>query len=253
MPRGLPGEQSNSAKLTADQVAEIRVSSESTAQLARRYSVSWGAIYHIRTGRTWVPCPQDDLAGYHVPCQVPGLPEGTLALRLFNGGYAIIDAADAERVRGHCWYFQVGAGTKSGEIACIVPTSEGPEQLLLHRLITEAPPDQVVIYRDGNPFDNRRANLALISYSTKVQRSRLTKRNQSGYKGVYLHRKRAENGHPYPWMATIQKDRRQLYLGAYATAQEAALRYNQVAIELFGEFAFQNDISEATDERLVSR
>ena len=248
MPRALRGEQSNLAKLTADQVAEIRVSAEKTAQLARRYGVSWGTIAHIRTGRTWVPHPDEDLAKYQVPCHLPGIPEGALALRLFTGGYAIIDRADAERVGGHCWYFQRDARTNNGEIACMEPSPEGPQQLLLHRLIMEAPPDQVVIYRDGNPFDNRRTNLALISYNTKVQRSRLTNRNRSGYKGVYLHQKRAECGHSKPWMVTIGKDGRQLYLGAYATVKEAALRYNQVARELFGEFAFQNDVAETDCE-----
>ena len=47
------GEASNKAKLTADIVRHIRASSDTGADLARRYGVTETAISYIRKRRTW--------------------------------------------------------------------------------------------------------------------------------------------------------------------------------------------------------
>ena len=53
---GLPGERNPSAKLTEEQVAEVRrllVSGEPQRVIAAQYGVSRGAITKINRGRTW--------------------------------------------------------------------------------------------------------------------------------------------------------------------------------------------------------
>jgi hypothetical protein len=47
------GVKNGRAKLSSEQVAEIRQSLDSTASLARRFGVSWTAIKYIRAGRNW--------------------------------------------------------------------------------------------------------------------------------------------------------------------------------------------------------
>ena len=47
------GEKAAAAKLTAPDVLAIRSSTESTAALARRFSVSWSAVARVRDGSTW--------------------------------------------------------------------------------------------------------------------------------------------------------------------------------------------------------
>lgn len=47
------GEGHPKAKLTEDDVRQIRASSETTAELARRYGVTQPAIADIRKGKTW--------------------------------------------------------------------------------------------------------------------------------------------------------------------------------------------------------
>lgn len=47
------GEQNANAKLTADQVAEIRSSVESVVVLSKKYQVSKGHISGIRSGKKW--------------------------------------------------------------------------------------------------------------------------------------------------------------------------------------------------------
>lgn len=49
----LRGEQCHSAKLTEDAVRYIRASSERPIDLARMFSVNYGAVWAIKSGRTW--------------------------------------------------------------------------------------------------------------------------------------------------------------------------------------------------------
>ena len=51
--RSLSGERSPHAKLTAADAREIRASSETRAELARRYHVAESLIWAIVTGRAW--------------------------------------------------------------------------------------------------------------------------------------------------------------------------------------------------------
>lgn len=51
--RSARGERSGPAKLTEEQVREIRISKESSRSLCKKYGVSYGLIGHIRRGRVW--------------------------------------------------------------------------------------------------------------------------------------------------------------------------------------------------------
>lgn len=51
--RMVSGEQSHLSKFTAEQVREIRRSTEPQKVLAKRYGVWQGAISHIKCGRNW--------------------------------------------------------------------------------------------------------------------------------------------------------------------------------------------------------
>lgn len=54
------------------------------------------------------------------------------------------------------------------------------------------------------------------------------------YKGVF----KFEN----KYVASIVKDRKKHHIGLFKTEEEAAIAYNEKAIELFGEFAYLNEI-----------
>lgn len=46
-------QRGSAAKLTLDQVREVRASTEGTVALARRLGVERGAIYKVRSGKSW--------------------------------------------------------------------------------------------------------------------------------------------------------------------------------------------------------
>lgn len=242
MPRGLWGERHPWTRLTVEQVRAIRASTEPTYLLARRYGVGWSTIANIRLGKSWRHLDDTPAQEGLEPFVSPDLPEGVLALRLFDGSLARIDAADAPLVRGRYWFLSRGEfgppqviGSRKGD-----PTTDEP--IALHRLLLDAPLHMGVIYRDGDPLNCQRANLLLIPPNVVHHRTRLYKRNTSGYKGVSLHKRRLALGKP-PWRATLVVEKRQLHLGYFATAEEAAQRYNAAARDHYGDLAYQNPIN----------
>lgn len=106
----------------------------------------------------------------------------------------------------------------------------------LHRQLMN--PGQLhVDHINGNPKDNRKCNLRIVTRGQNMANSTKKSGNKSGYKGVTLHKGRY-------WAAGIMKDRKQIHIGYYPTAELAALAYNKKAIELHGEHAYQNTIVE---------
>lgn len=86
-----------------------------------------------------------------------------------------------------------------------------------------------VVYRDGNPLNCTRANLALATVAQRTATQRRT--NRSGYRGVYPH---GRNFHAQGWNG------QSVYLGSFATAVEAAVAYDAWAGATFGAHATLN-------------
>lgn len=99
-------------------------------------------------------------------------------------------------------------------------------------IIMQLLPNQelVVDHINRNPFDNRRSNLRII---TKLQNCyNKSPRYSYRYKGIH---KRGNK-----WKAHMVYRRKNVYIGYFNTAEEAARAYDTKAKELFGEFAYLN-------------
>ena len=94
--------------------------------------------------------------------------------------------------------------------------------------------DVVVDHINGNPFDNRRANLRIASKIQNHWNYRLSDRNTTGYKGIYKD-KQADKYH-----ARICENGKRHYLGVYNSPKEAALAYDVAARKYHGAFATLN-------------
>lgn len=94
---------------------------------------------------------------------------------------------------------------------------------------------------NGNTLDNQLENLRLCDRSHNAQNMRRIKAgHMSRYRGVCLKKGKTTK----PWVSQIEHNLKKEHLGYYATEEEAALRYNQRAIELFGNGAYINNIKE---------
>lgn len=134
-------------------------------------------------------------------------------------GYAIVDAEDAERCSTQKWHFSSGYIEASGGIR-------------LHHFITGKEERTDHINRDW--ADNRKNNLRQCTQQENLYNRPKNKR-KIGYKGVYKQKNR--------WCSKIMHNGIQYYLGLFLTEEEAAMAYNLKAQELFGEFAYLNEIS----------
>lgn len=163
----------------------------------------------------------------------------TKQIPLTQGKFAIVDDEDFERVNQFKWAAQ---RTPSDEKYWVAFRSIGTGgrrnkktvRVLMHRFILDAPKGKIVDHINGNPLDNRRSNMRLCTARESRCNTRVSRRNQSGYKGVHCCR-------PKPfYYAAIYINGKNKHFGHFRTPEEAARVYDEKAKEYFGEFAWLN-------------
>jgi hypothetical protein len=92
-------------------------------------------------------------------------------------------------------------------------------------------PDGLIDHINGDPFDNRIANLRLCDTSLNGANRGPTKLNTSGFKGVTWHKRCRK------WQAQIGVKGTHYFLGLFDDPAEAHAAYVAAAIKHFGEFA----------------
>lgn len=91
------------------------------------------------------------------------------------------------------------------------------------------PADKDIDHINGDPSDNRIANLRLASHSQNLANQKINKNNSTGFKGVIPSRKR--------FRARIRINRTVINLGVFDTPEAAHAEYFAKAQELYGQFA----------------
>lgn len=147
------------------------------------------------------------------------------------GRVALVDDADLCIAIGFQW--RAVRAAQQTERFYARATLRG-RNLYLHRLILAAPRHLTVDHANGDGLDNRRQNLRLASRSqNNANRTSLSK---SGFRGVYFWSGRFE-----AYIANPERgSKKNIRLGSFGTAEEAARAYDQAAVERFGEFARLN-------------
>jgi hypothetical protein len=92
-------------------------------------------------------------------------------------------------------------------------------------------PSGHIDHANGNPTDNRIANLRECTISQNLANARRRSDNTSGHKGVSWHKKNQN------WRVRIMTAKRYENVGSFGTKEEAIAAYANRAASLFGEFA----------------
>jgi hypothetical protein len=147
-------------------------------------------------------------------------------------GYAIVDS-DQSGLGIHKW----SLGANGYAIGCCY--IEGKKVYTsMHRLIMGVDSNHFIDHRNHNKLDNRLDNLRIATHSTN-QANKVSTGGSSKYKGVQrMKRVRTAD----LWRARIKVHGVWFYLGNHLTERDAALAYNEAAIQYFGEFALLNDV-----------
>jgi hypothetical protein len=128
-----------------------------------------------------------------------------------------------------------------------VSTRFGKKKTYLHRMLLDAPDGQRVDHRNGNPLDNRKANLRPATHQQNMFNRRKAqtygkKPTTSSFKGVSWDNSCGR------YKARIMKDRVNHYLGSFMDERSAHMAYARAAQEMFGEFAYTNLIYQDCEE-----
>lgn len=127
------------------------------------------------------------------------------------------DVAGSKRLNGYCSVHLDGRAYLSHRLAWLYMTGNWPTHHVDHI--------------NGDPLDNRFANIREASDTQNKQNSRTRKDNRSGIKGAFFHKQTRK------WASAIRLNGKSKYLGLFETAEDAHAAYCKAAKELYGEFA----------------
>ena len=123
--------------------------------------------------------------------------------------------------------------------------------MYIHRLVAQ----EFLQNHDNKPYvahvDNARADNCFTNLRwVSVSESSMSRRNwqtngHSKYKGVSWNCRRNK------WVAQIKKHQKLHFIGYFDDERDAAKAYNEVAINLFGEFARINHVDEDDGETMI--
>lgn len=148
------------------------------------------------------------------------------AIKLTNGGEALIDDEDFERFKHHPWYCYRRRDQHTSYARAAAP---GKKTLLLHRLILGARPGQIVDHINGNGLDCRRSNLRFCTARENAINHRVFRTNKHRYPGIVrVYRK---------WHAHIKVNGKRIHLGSFDWLDVAILHRMAAEEKYFGEFA----------------
>lgn len=152
---------------------------------------------------------------------------------------ARVDYEDALWLSQWKWY-----SSKRGYARRTANGTADTASTLMHRVILEFHGYDLmgmdVDHINGNPLDNRKSNLRIVSHQENCFNRKLSRNNSTGHKGVSVYR---PNG---KFKASIKVNYQQKHLGYFDTAEEAAIAYNKAAVQYFGECARLNEVQGPT-------
>ncbi len=138
-------------------------------------------------GRSCIVAPDEDGCANFTrdkeilaPELVQALSEGAKLIPLTQDKFAIVDAADYEWLNQYKWY---AGRNKNGNYYARRMERAPRRQILMHRVITGAPPHLLVDHIHHNGLDNRRRHLRICTKAENV-RNQLPHGRTSRYKGV---------------------------------------------------------------------
>jgi transposase-like protein len=154
------------------------------AEIGRRLGRTTGAVHALISKADVVRPPT-------------GLPQGTL-----------VDPDVAEWASQYSWHLRAGYATRSTGKRSYVN---------LAREIMSPPDDMIVDHINGDPLDNRRSNLRVVSSAVNLQNRKALSTNVTGIRGVTYDPRSSKR----PYVATAGLNGKVHRLGTFATADEA--------------------------------
>ncbi len=128
------------------------------------------------------------------------------------------------------WVLELGKWSVNG----LGYVQRGPNAIIkLHRVLTDAPEGMFVDHINGDTLDNRLENLRICTHADNCHNSKPN--YERPYKGVSEQPRGSSR-----FMCRIEVDGKKYNLGTLDTPEEAAHTYDNVAVQLYGQYARLN-------------
>ena len=157
-----------------------------------------------------------------------------------------VDAEDYDLITEKSWRVIYTGQTKKPSVVTSIRTGDSVRTMTLGQYLMKPRKGKMVYPRRWQRgLDYRKDNLIICSM--KERQRMLPKRadkSTSKYKGVsYVKSKKI-------WRARIEKNGKSHYLGDFIHEEHAAMAYNEAALEMFGDIAYQNQIVKRSNQRV---
>ncbi len=149
-----------------------------------------------------------------------------LYTKKFGNQNVLIDDEDQVKIQSYNWFLW---STKRHYGIYVIGRlkDKRTQPIRLHRLILNAEVGQIVDHINGNPLDNRKSNLRIVTSTVNNQNARKRKDGVSSkFKGV------SYSASERKWKCQIQINKQKIHLGVYLSEIEAAKTYNR-ALEFY--------------------
>lgn len=153
-----------------------------------------------------------------------------------HGECFLFDEDDFDKVKKYCWHV-----SKEGYVKTNLPKSEDGDRklIVLHRYLLDMLDedfswDRVVDHINGNPRDNRRTNLRIVTQKENSQNTGPYKASKVGYPGVT----ECNNCPGYIVRATNNGER--VYGGYFRDLEKAKEKSIELHNKYYGEFSYEN-------------
>lgn len=224
-------------RFTDDQIRSLRNDPRGTAELAREFDCSPTTVWMIRTKRSYAHVPDvPPVEDTVVDETVHNGPKNTIKavgdiamVELSSGDMAIIDADKVDLVSDRKWYRLQGSNTKYA-VANERSSDRKVVMLYLHRVLMNCPDDLVVDHTNGDGLDNRMCNLRLATPSQNNMNRKVGLNGKTGIRGVHYSEDRGV------YYARITVKGKNIFLGTFNTAEEAAHAYADASAKYHGEY-----------------
>lgn len=157
----------------------------------------------------------------------------TREIALTNGGYAVVDDEDHERLAAHSW-------RRSSECYAVRAERCGSRSqriIGMHQVVLPVGPGLVPDHIDRDGLNNRRSNLRPATRAQNKANSPGHRNRGCRYKGVSLRPGKGRTS----YRASISVNGKSRFIGgSFQTEEAAAKAYDKAALEVFGEFALVN-------------
>lgn len=149
---------------------------------------------------------------------------------LTKGFHAKVDDEHFESLNQYHWCYDHGYAVR-------VERRDGRKhKISMHRQITGAPKGTLVDHWNLDTLDNQLHNLRIATKAQNMCNMARTAANKTGYKGVWWDKQRQR------YRATITLNRKRIHLGRFVDPRDAAIAYNQAALQYHGKFARLNEV-----------